>query len=121
MDVELDRKAEWKQIFDESWRQMRDFFYDPDMHKVDWKGMYDKYVQLVPYVVHRSDLTYILSEMVSELNIGHAYVGGGEVPEVDKVPIGLLGATFELDKKSGFIKLPRFTKAETGKKLHALL
>jgi len=107
MDVELDRKAEWKQIFDESWRQMRDFFYDPDMHKVDWKGMYDKYVQLVPYVVHRSDLTYILSEMVSELNIGHAYVGGGEVPEVDKVPIGLLGATFELDKKSGFYKITK--------------
>ena len=107
MDVELDRKAEWKQIYDESWRQMRDFFYDPDMHKVDWKAIYDKYVQLVPYVVHRNDLTYILSEMVSELNIGHAYVGGGEVPEVEKVPIGLLGANFELDKKSGFYKITK--------------
>ena len=107
MDVELDRKAEWKQIFDESWRQMRDFFYDPDMHKVDWKAIYDKYVQLVPYVVHRTDLTYILSEMISELNIGHSYVGGGEVPEVEKVPIGLLGATFELDKKSGFYKITK--------------
>lgn len=107
MQVELDRKAEWKQIFEETWRQFRDFFYDPDMHKVDWKAMHEKYAQLLPYVVHRSDLTYILSEMISELNVGHAYVGGGEMPEVPAVPIGLLGATFELDKKSGFYKITK--------------
>ena len=65
---------EWKQIFDESWRQFRDFFYVPNMHGVDWKAMKEKYGQLVPYVRTRDDLTYIIGEMIGELSIGHAYI-----------------------------------------------
>lgn len=107
MTVELDRKAEWRQIFDEAWRQMKYFFYDPNMHGVDWDAVYKRYSQLASHVVHRNDLTYVIGEMIGELSVGHAYVGGGDMPKVKKVPIGLLGAEFELDGNSGFYKITK--------------
>jgi len=76
MSVRLDRKAEWTQMYNECWRQMRDFFFDPHMHGVDWPAVRLKYAALVPYVNHRADLTYIIGEMISELSVGHTYVGG---------------------------------------------
>ena len=79
--MQLDRRAEWTQIYNESWRQMRDFFYAPNMNGVDWKAMRDKYAALLPFVNHRNDLTYLLGELIGELNNGHTYVGGGERPE----------------------------------------
>lgn len=97
MKVIVDHKAEWKQIFDEAWRQMRDFFFAPNMHGLDWKKTHDTYVQLVPYVNHRADLTYIIGEMIGELNIGHAYVGGGDYPKAERIKLGLLGALISRD------------------------
>ena len=73
MKVKLDRRAEWNQIFAECWRQMRDFMFSPTLHGVDWAGIRKTYEQLLPYVNHRTDLTYIIGEMIGELNIGHAY------------------------------------------------
>lgn len=107
MEVSLDKKAEWKQIFVESWRQMRDFFYDPNMHGVDWKSIKTKYEELLPSVHSRSDLTYIIGEMIGELNIGHAYTGGGEKKAVEQVTIAYLGAEYQLDKASGFYKITK--------------
>ncbi len=111
MKVLVNIKKEWKQIFDETWRQMRDFFYMKNMHGVDWKAMHDKYAALLPYVNHRKDLTYILGEMIGELNIGHAYVGGGDVPNIRKVYLGLLGAEFEKDG-SGYFKIKKILKGQ---------
>ncbi|MFA6457510.1 MAG: protease, partial [Bacteroidota bacterium] len=74
MKMKLNKREEWTQIFNECWRQMRDFFWTPTMHGVDWKKMTENYSQLLPYVNHRVDLTYVIGEMISELNIGHAYV-----------------------------------------------
>ncbi len=71
---------------------MRDFFFDPNMHGVDWKAMRTKYEPLVPHVSHRADLTYVIGEMIGELNAGHTYVGGGDMPHPPRIPIGLLGA-----------------------------
>jgi tricorn protease len=102
--MRLDRKAEWKQIYNECWRQMRDFFYDPDMHGVDWKKMRERYAPLVEHVGHRADLTYIIGEMISELNVGHAYVGGGEQPRAARVPQGLLGAKLR-QGANGFVQV----------------
>ncbi len=103
LKVMTDYKAEWKQIFDESWRQMRDFFYDPNMHGVDWKAMHDKYAALLPYVNHRNDLTYIIGEMIGELSIGHSYVNSGnDRPEVDRIPMGLLGAQLSRDSSGNY-------------------
>jgi tricorn protease len=83
---------------------MRDFFYDPDMHGVDWKAMHDKYAVFLPYVGHRSDLAYILGEMVAELNVGHAYVNNGEHPSPVRINMGLLGAKLEAHK-SGYARI----------------
>lgn len=95
MELMVDLRAEWKQIYYESWRQMRDFFYVPNMHGVNWKKMRDKYAELLPHVNHRNDLSYIIGELIGELNVGHAYVGGGDRPEIDKVKMGLLGARLQ--------------------------
>ncbi|AMV27697.1 hypothetical protein VT84_25070 [Gemmata sp. SH-PL17] len=112
LEVTLDRRAEWKQMFHECWRQMRDFFYDPGLHGVDWVAVRKKYEPLVEHVGHRADLTYIIGEMISELNAGHAYIGGGELPEVRKVSQGLLGAEFKRDADTGFFQITRVLPGE---------
>jgi tricorn protease len=89
---QLDRSAEWKQIFEEAWRYERDYFYDPGMHGRNWNEVYEKYSPLIPYIKHRTDLTYILDQMNGELSVGHSFVFGGDYPEVDKSSVGLLGA-----------------------------
>lgn len=107
MKVPVNYSQEWKQIFDESWRIFRDFFYVENMHGVDWQAMHDKYAVLLPYVKHRHDLTYIIGEMIGELNIGHAYITSGDSPQFEQVATGLLGARFEKDAPSGFFKVTR--------------
>src|SRR5579883_760201 len=118
LTVMLDRRAEWKQMFHECWRQMRDFFYDPGLHGVDWTAVRKKYEPLVDHVAHRADLTYIIGEMISELNAGHAYIGGGELPEVRKVQQGLLGAEFKRDEKTGFFQITRILPGENWNPKH---
>lgn len=102
-------KEEYKQIFNESWRQMRDYFYDPNMHGVDWKAIHKKYSVLLPYINHRKDLTYLIGEMIGELNVGHAYVGGGDVPTINRIYTGLLGGLFSKDK-SGYFKIDKILR-----------
>jgi tricorn protease len=112
MEVHLDKRAEWRQIFNECWRQMRDFFHVPNMHGVDWQAMRARYEPLVAYVNHRADLTYILGEMVGELNAGHTYVGGGECPKPERIPTGLLGAELARDAQTGYYKITRILRGE---------
>ena len=112
MKVRLDRRAEWNQIFAESWRQMRDFMYAPNLHGVDWPGIRKTYEQLLPFVNHRTDLTYLIGEMIGELNIGHAYVGGGDYPKPERVSTGLLGAQISRDKSSGYFKITKILKGQ---------
>jgi len=115
LKINTDLHAEWKQIYDESWRQMRDYFYDPNMHGVNWKAMHDKYAVLLPYVNHRNDLTYLIGELIGELNIGHAYTNPGDRPEIERVKMGLLGATFSRDK-SGYYKIEKILSGESWNK-----
>jgi tricorn protease len=110
MEVKLDRRAEWQGIFNECWRQMRDFFYDPGLHGVDWPAVKKKYEVLVPHVRHRYDLTYVIGEMISELNAGHAYVGGGDAPDVPRIKTGLLGAELVKDPKTGYFQIKKILK-----------
>jgi tricorn protease len=112
MKVQLDRQAEWNQIFNESWRQMRDFFYDQGMHGVDWAGVRERYRALVPFVNHRIDLTYIIGEMIAELNVGHAYVGGGDYPKPERITLGLLGAKVTRDAASGYYRIDKILKGQ---------
>jgi tricorn protease len=114
MEVKLDKKAEWKQIFDECWRQERDFFYDPGMHGVDWKAVKAKYEPLVAHVNHRADLDYLIGEMIGELNCGHTYVGGGEMPHPTRTPLGLLGAELKRDPATRFYQIAKILHGEPG-------
>ena len=77
---------------------------------------YMKNICSLPYVIHRSDLTYIIGEMIGELNAGHAYVTGGDMPKVDKVGIGLLGVDLEIDKVTNTYKIKRILKGENWNK-----
>ncbi len=112
LDMQLDRQAEWKQIYWECWRQMRDFFYSPTMNGVNWKAMGDKYAGLLPYVNHRNDLTYLLGELIGELNNGHTYVAGGERPKTERIKLGLLGAELSRDPASKAYKIDRILPGE---------
>ncbi|GAB4369125.1 MAG: S41 family peptidase [Calditrichia bacterium] len=107
MEIKLDPESEWQQIFEECWRQMREFFYAPNMHGVDWEAMRQKYQPLVSHVRHRADLTYIIGEMIAELNVGHAYISGGDVPKVDRIKTGLLGAELIRDSASGYYRISK--------------
>src|ERR1044072_6276582 len=86
---------------------MRDFFFSPTMNGVDWKVMRDKYAALLPFVNHRNDLTYIIGELISELNNGHAYVAGGERPETPRIKLGLLGAQLSRDSATKAYRIDR--------------
>jgi tricorn protease len=112
MNARLDRRAEWNQIYNECWRQMRDFFYDPNMHGVDWPTMRARYDPLLPYVNHRADLTYIIGEMIGELNVGHTYVGAGDYPKPERIKTGLLGAKIERDPVSKYFKITKILKGQ---------
>jgi tricorn protease len=116
LDMMLDRHAEWTQIYNEAWRQMRDFFFSPTMNGIDWKAMHDKYAALVPFVNHRNDLTYLLGELIAELNNGHAYVGGGERPETPRIKLGLLGAELSRDVASKAYRIDRILPGENWNK-----
>jgi tricorn protease len=97
IEVRVDPPAEWAQMLDEAWRINRDYFYAPNMHGVDWPAMREKYKQFVPHLSHRQDLTRVTQWMLSELAVGHSYIGGGDTREKpDTVPGGLLGADFEI-------------------------
>ena len=105
LKMTLDRRAEWNQIYRESWRQMRDFLYAPNLHGVDWPKIRSLYEPFLAHVNHRADLNYIIGEMIGELNVGHTYVGGGDYPKAERIATGLLGAKIERDPASGFYRI----------------
>lgn len=106
MKLMVNHRKEYQEIFDETWRQMRDFFYVSNMHGLDWNAIKAKYGALVPYVNHRMDLTYLLGEMIGELSIGHSYVGGGDKPKPERIKTGLLGAVLSKDA-SGYFQIKK--------------
>ena len=96
MELRIDPKVEWAQIYHDAWTIMQDWFYDPGMHGVDWDAMYRRCEPLVAHVAHRSDLDYVISELIAELNVGHAYMTvTPELPSVERVGVALLGAEFQ--------------------------
>ncbi len=110
MKMKIDPVVEWRQIYTDGWRIMRDWFYDPNMHGVDWKAMHDKYLPLVEHVAHRTDLDYIFGELIGELNAGHTYVNSGDAITAERIPIGLLGCEFVAD--GDFYKISNIYQGE---------
>jgi tricorn protease len=98
IEVRIEPRLEWKQIFDEAWRINRDFFYAPNMHGADWPAMKKKYEVFLPHLACRNDLNRIIQWMCSELGVGHHRVGGGDTLVQSKsVPVGLLGADYSIE------------------------
>ncbi len=110
LQMRVDPVAEWNQIYREGWRINRDFLYDENMHGADWDAIYKKYKPLVAHVAHRSDLSYILANLIGELTIGHSWAGGGALPKVETVPVGLLGVDYKVD--NGYYRIAKIYTGE---------
>jgi tricorn protease len=104
MEMTVVPREEWKQLFTDTWRFERDFFYDPNMHGVDWDAMREHYGRLIDYAVTRWDVNYIIGELISELNSSHTYRGGGDAEEAPSRPVGYLGIDWALDNGAYKIK-----------------
>ncbi len=104
IEVKVDPAAEWKQIFREAWRFQRDYFYVDNVHGLDLDWAYKTYAAWIEHVKHRSDLNYVLDIFGGETSIGHSFVGGGDYPDVDRVPVGLLGADYTVENNRYRIK-----------------
>ena len=96
LEARIDPREEWATIFDEVWRRFRDHFYVDNMHGYDWQALRERYRPLLEHVAHRSDLNYLMGEMIAELNVSHAYVSGGDEDLPDRPDVALLGARFEI-------------------------
>jgi tricorn protease len=108
LQMTIDPAREWAQIFNEAWRLERDFYYDPNMQGIDWPAMKEKYGRLLPFASCRQDLTYIIGEMIGELNTSHTYVYSGDSRrEAERVNIGLLGADWEEDSAANRYRFAR--------------
>ena len=113
-DLMVDRvpAEEWAEIFDEVWRRYRDFFYVENMHGYDWKAIGERYRDWVPHVAHRSDLNYVIGEMIAELSVGHAYIQGGDYEIPDRPKVALPGARFVLDARAKRYRIAEIFRGE---------
>jgi tricorn protease len=104
VQVKVDPKLEWKQMFREAWRFQRDYLYVSNVHGADWNKVYQMYTPLLEHVAHRTDLTHLLDVLGGEVSIGHSFTGGGDNPKVENVKIGLLGADVAIENNTYRIK-----------------
>jgi len=93
----INPRSEWSQIFDEAWRMEKEYFYDPNMHGLDWQAIYDQYQPLVAHLGRREDLTALIVEMIAEMQVGHNRTGGGDTHREEGTNTGLLGANFRIN------------------------
>ncbi len=103
----IEPQKEYFQIYRDVWRQIRDFFYDPNMHGKDWEKIYEKYKKYIPYVSTRDEMNYVLGQLIGELCASHEYIvgkGGPKRINLDKTNIGLLGAEISVDRNFYYIK-----------------
>jgi tricorn protease len=105
MRSDIDPRVEWRQMFNDAWRIERDYFYAPNMHGVDWEGVRKQYEPMLEDCASREDLSFVLGEMIGELNVGHAYYWGNDPDRGPTVSVGMLGCDFEL--KNGAYMISR--------------
>lgn len=111
MRLRIDPRAEWAHIFDEVWRMEAAYFYDPDLHGLDWQGVRERYEPLLAHVGRREDLNVLMVDMIGEFQVGHNRTGGGDVHREQGVPGGLLGADFTLE--GGRYRIARIYSGES--------
>ena len=110
--TEINPEEEWNQIFGEVWRRYRDWFYVPNMHGYDWAKLREQYKSWLPYVAHRSDLNYVIGEMISELTVQHAYIEGGDFNVPSRPRVALPGARFEVDKNANRYRIAKIYEGQ---------
>jgi len=108
--IKVNPQAEYHQIFKEGWRYMRDFLYVDNVHGAPWNEIYKWYSPWINSVRHRTDLNYVVDIMSGEVAIGHSYVSGGDMPDVDFVPVGLLGC--DLEVSGGYYRIKKLYNGE---------
>ena len=109
----INPKEDWKQIFTDAWRMERDYFYDKNMHGVDWKAMHDKYLPLVDRITTRNELSDLIGRFVGELSALHTSVRGGDLREDDKnISVASLGAMFSRDEANKGFRIDHIYKAD---------
>jgi tricorn protease len=108
IEVPVDPRAEWTQMFQDAYRFQRDFFYDPNMHGVDWDGLRNRYATLLDSAVTRWDVNVVLGELIGELNASHTYRGGGDEERAPQRNVGLLGVDWALD--NGTYRIARIVR-----------
>ena len=108
MEMVLYPREEWKQIFNDTWRRYRDFFYDPGMHKVDWNAQRKQYGALIDDAITRWDVNNILVSLISELSAGHTYAGGGDLEQIRFRESGMLGIDWTME--NNFYKIKRIVR-----------
>ena len=101
LKLSSDPEQEWATIFNEVWRRYRDYFYVENMHGYDWNALREQYRPWLDHVAHRSDLNYLIGEMIAELNVGHAYISGGDYVTTERPKAALMGADLALDADAG--------------------
>jgi tricorn protease len=97
IEVRVDPRAEWRQMYREAWRIQREFFYDPNFHGLDIAAAEKRFEPFLERVASRSDLNYLFAEMLGDITVSHLGVGGGTQPDVRRVQTGLLGADYQIE------------------------
>jgi len=122
LEIRVNPEVEWRQIFVEAWRKHRDYFFDENMHGVDWEAIRKRYESYLPDLRFRSDLNFVLRHMLGEAVNSHTRIAGGDIPGFNeiqaelgaskdaevKIPLGLLGADYEV--KNGRYKIKRILR-----------
>jgi tricorn protease len=111
-DIRLDPRAEWNQIFNEAWRLQRDFYWAPDMAKINWIAVKAKYQKLLPRIGTRWELSDLIGELIAELSTSHTYIWGGDINRPSRVSVGMLGADIVADEASKRYKIARIYPQE---------
>ncbi len=111
-------QQEWVEIFNEVVRRYRDFFYAQNMNGYDWDALRDQYRPLVDYVAHRSDLNYVIGEMIAELSVSHAYIAGGDFEIPQRPQVALAGARIELDATAGRYRIVKIYKGQNEEEIY---
>lgn len=108
MEMTVNPREEWMQIFNDSWRFQRDFFYDKGMHGVNWNALRKQYGDMIPYAMNRDDVNNIIGELIGELNASHTYRGGGDQESAENVKVGYLGIDWA--KSNGFYQVKKIIR-----------
>ena len=104
MEMTIVPREEWTQLFNDAWRLERDFFYDPNMHGIDWDALKVQYGKLIDNAITRSDVNYIIGELIAEISASHTYRGGGDTEKSPQKPVGYLGIDWGLKDGHYFVK-----------------